>query len=213
MADAGGRRWTDSPLHPVSRTALAVAIFLATASLTFLSFISLELALLCFAGMALGSIVYVEGRRRSLWELGAFNRFKAIRDMQGAHERDITAQAQDIEALKTDMQSVRSEIARTKIIALAAQSASPASAQSAPPSGAQSRIPRQPAPAAPAPSSPRTVRPGAPEDTPASHADPQESADDYEGLSDTVVRELLYNALERRQVDVFVQPIVRLPQR
>ena len=43
--------------------------------------------------------------------------------------------------------------------------------------------------------------------------DPNYNAEDYNHISDIVVKELLHHAVDHDRIEVFVQPVVRLPQR
>lgn len=81
------------------------------------------------------------------------------------------------------------------------------------PAAANDPIPSIPDITAPSPSD--TVKQDAKPDTPApQHATkPGDETDDFDALSDLVVKELIHQAVRNERVDVFIQPVMRLPQR
>lgn len=220
----GKNRQNDKTIKPLSKLAMGSGIFIATIVLALLSFISLELAMLTFGVMSISAIVFFESRRRAFWELGAAFQFKHLRDQQKSTDKDLLRYGVAIDALKEEMKETRAALKSFKNTPAPAMNiAPPAQAEKPqPPSEKPSRALnalldaveanknklRRPSPA------PLAIKPGQMiEEPPAIQTTGANTIEDYDGLSDTVVRELLGHALSNKRVDVFVQPIVRLPQR
>ncbi|HQX27157.1 MAG TPA: EAL domain-containing protein [Alphaproteobacteria bacterium] len=180
-----------------------------------LAFFSLELALVAAGFFVTVGYVTNDLRRRKFWENGISFRMKGLSDNISSLSQKVTGTRQDILNLRQEIADVNRRLNKQADHADGVQSkttARAAPAASKPPLIDEALLGalRRPAPAAPV--TPRAVRPGqkpaAPEPQPGIANDAE-----YEDLSDMVVRELVGHAVRSRAVDVFVQPIVRLPQR
>ena len=182
-----------------SRFFITTSIFLATITTTLLSFISLELALLSFGLFSLGTLAYSEGRRRHFWEAAASFKFKNLHETQDALTKDSVVHGADIDRLKDDVAHIRSTLddIKTKPVIM-----------DEPDRHKRAALPFQ-LDTKPLPTSPRATKPR----TLLSSPDLTGYDEDYDAVSDTIVRELLHHAIDEKRVDVFVQPVVRLPQR
>ncbi len=196
-----------SPKHKKpSRAGVAAAVFTATLTITLLSFISLELAMISFGLFALGAIVYSEGRRRGFWEQAASFTFKRLKDEQESlamsiadHDRELMilqnqmkvtmARVEEIRKNKTKMQSADEPYSKAAQLDIEMDSAFDQSADRIPLALRAAQTLDRPPDPAPAPET------------------------EFDGVSDTIVQELLRMAVSKERVDVFVQPIMRLPQR
>jgi EAL domain-containing protein (putative c-di-GMP-specific phosphodiesterase class I) len=211
-----------APAKNLSKTAVACAVFIGTIILTLLSFVSMELAMLTFGVMMLVSVLYFENRARGLWELTAAFKFKALRETQKNQGDEIARTSSDIEALKQDMKFTKAQLRnlKTAVHEPDAPEAPPVSKSEPPPRALMEFLEmektsqRRTPPSQPRPPAPRAIRPGQMmDDEPFFEEAEAPREEEYEALSDTVIRELVTHAVEHSRVDVFVQPIMRLPQR
>lgn len=183
-----------------NRAMLVAAVFLGTVTTTLLSFISFELALLSFGFFSLGLLYTAEARRRNFWEQAASFKFKNLKDTQELLTKEMIMRVNEIDDLKDDMEDAQARIEdlqskpviKDKLAAMPGRSPLPFELE-----------------AKPLTRSPRAIKPKAYIEAPPK----PETHDNYESVSDTVVRELLHHAMKDKRVDVFVQPIQRLPQR
>ena len=186
-----------------SRGAMIAVIFLGTITTTLLSFISIELALLSFGLFALGTVIFTENQRRHFWEQSASYKFKTLKDNHNSLAKDVAHNRKNIEILREDVLETREQI---NSVQTAPATESPFAGEIPP-----GRAPKLPMnlDTKPLPKSPRASKPKAPPPEP----DISEMEESYESVSDTVVRELVQHAMHHKRVDVFVQPVMRLPQR
>lgn len=166
------------------------AVFAATV-VSFLSFISVELAMAVFALSSVGFIVMLERSRRANWEQAADFKFKHMRKKHDALSRDVDRQRLDIDALT---KQARKGSVSFKTIAK------------------QDDVVEKPKP----------LKAMKPLKKPTSKLPAQELTkpkpkmriiEDGDSLSDMVVEELTGHAIRKQRIDIFIQPIVRLPQR
>lgn len=180
----------------VSRGFAIFGVFLATITTTLLSFISIELALLCFGVFTLAAIVYSEQRRRQFWEQAASFKFKNLQEAQDTLAKKIILNRKDIDVLKGE--ATKGALAQ----AGQAQKDQDKPVQKAPP--LPLKLETQPLPRSPRASKPQQ---------PSFDALVKDHSDRFDSVSDTVVRQLVQHAMHHKRVDIFVQPIMRLPQR
>ena len=195
-------------LNAPSKIVAGLAVFAASLTIMLLSFISLELALLGFGVFALFSTTYLEARRRGHWEAAASFKFKTLEAAQENLSKETILNSRDIDEIKDDIKGLRGKSgAQTTPAPEKAKAPSRFITRRSEPFEMENLQKKMP----PIASSPRASKPQLPKsmpDTPASGGEEQ-----YEDLSDNVVRELIHHAMAEKRVDVFVQPIVRLPQR
>ena len=187
----------------LSNTAMIAIVFLGTITTTLLSFISVELALLSFGLFALGTVIFTENQRRHFWEKSANHKFKTLKDNHNSLAKDVAHNRKNIEILREDALETREQINTAET---PPATESPFAGEIPP-----GRAPKLPMnlDTKPLPKSPRASKPQAPPPEP----NISEMEEDYESVSDTVVRELVQHAMHHKRVDVFVQPVMRLPQR
>jgi cyclic-di-GMP phosphodiesterase TipF (flagellum assembly factor) len=202
---------------------LSVMVFGATLCVAMLSFISVPLG---FLGMSVFSIVimsYSEHRRRGLWEMAASFKMLSLKGeqdeakaVQAKTAKGVAQNTDDIKILKSQMQAMMARSVASEA-ALVPDDLPP------PPVQARSRLREIVSPylrekkvvsadEAAMPSTqdvPHKVR----EEKSKQEPDPNYNAKDYDFISDVVVKELVRNAISHERVDVFVQPVMRLPQR
>lgn len=176
-------------------------LVLAGVSFTLLSFISVELAMFSLALFTLSAVVYGETRRRSFWEQAASFKFKTLKETQDSLAKEILINSRDIDVLKDDMLDLQTRPPAKNTEEHTAQDESWMAPARAPlPFELETK---------PLPRSPRALRPQTPPPEPSTPG----RDDDFDDVSDTIVRELLHHAMKEKRVDMFVQPIMRLPQR
>ena len=162
------------------------ALFSATI-VAFLSFISSELAIAVFALSSVAFIVMLERYRRSHWESSVDFRFKHMRGKQEAIEREVVRHRNHLDDIA---KNYNRDAVSFKTIAQEAQDIQK-----------------------PKPLTRSAVMDCAKEEITQRKAPTITVIEDKNSLSDMVVEELTGHALKNRRIDVFMQPIVRLPQR
>lgn len=186
--------------------------FVCVAMLTYLSFISLPLAGGAFALMSFAVAGLYERMQRQLWEQAVDFKIKLTEEKQEALADELEQQAQSVQ----EIQSALKRQAQTKARAnLKRPVVSYESLKGAPQTAG--RILKKPARAVKSFDEEHNMRATRPlRAVKGQITDPAPKSavtDDGSGLSDMVVGELLHHALESERVDVFLQPIMRLPQR
>jgi EAL domain-containing protein (putative c-di-GMP-specific phosphodiesterase class I) len=216
---------TAKQYKPAARAGMIALVFIGTVCTAMLSFISMELALLGFGVFTIGCVLMIESRRRNFWELAATFKFKSLKDTQNAQEKDLLRHAFEIEGVKVEIKALRSEIkyAAHKVTEMKTQPQAPMAPPvpvNAPPEGLLEALKdtKWASRVAPPPdlrTSPRAVKASQILEEEDDFFAPQTQAreDSFDDLSDTLVRELLHYAVQSKRVEVFVQPIMRLPQR
>jgi cyclic-di-GMP phosphodiesterase TipF (flagellum assembly factor) len=191
-----------------------LGLLIATA-LAGLALISIQAALIALAVTALGSLFMMDYRRRARWEAAAAYRIHAL-------DKAVEKNVQETNALRSEQKATACSLDHLKTrIDLNAPMGSPMPGRQPDP---QILMPEPTAAAKPtsqtrAPFAPRAVRPGAPDRSfdifdEAPETSARESLDDDKPIfSRSLVQSLIHNAIRAKRVDVFVQPIVRLPQR
>lgn len=213
------------------RVAVASGVFAATILLALLSFVSLELAALAFSIMAVTALLYAGHRTRNFRELATAFKFKSLRDGQSALREELHKNTRGLAAIKDDLEEIKARLARMKQAAPTQnrkkEESKPLPAALPPDfydlagkaaAGTKPALRNQPyTPKPAAPAMPRALRPGQnapqPEEIVSHNSSAIARPDEDEPFSDTIVRELLRHAVTSRRVEVFVQPVVRLPQR
>lgn len=203
------------------RLKTTLAVMTACVIVASLAFISLQVSLLAACFMAIMGFAAADLRRRRFWENGLSFRMKKINDEHSLLSQKIAGTRQEVFTLKQTLADVNRRLSdqdeRIDMLQPAAVNGiappRPVAAKPAPQAPVIKPIapPTRAANAPPAPPIIRAVRPGQPvKPVPAPQEPPEE---EYKELSDVVVRELVNHAVRSRIIDVFVQPIVRLPQR
>lgn len=216
------------------RQALITAgIFLGALMLAVLAFISLELAGLAAGFMALCGFIALEIQRRQNWELSSSFKFKMMGENHDALVREVARNRNDIGGLKEGIASLANTIEKItddmpapspeEFVFLKRLADTMDEIGNKPRSPASNSL--KPDPIDQFTVMPRALKPGVPmhDDTiPPEPADdfPQSSLvanddpfGDHASLSDMVVQELVHNAVRQGRIDVFAQPILRLPSR
>lgn len=197
---------------------------LAGLAVIILSLISPQLGLITLGFCALAGLVLFDGRRRQLWEKSASFKFKNLKKMQESLNAEMIESRKDIETLREDLKDTQSDIdtlqKRTN------EKPEPhkgktysfddfAKEDAAEKPGPAPRLPSFEMKTPPEPKRSlyqNTLRAIRRNQEPPPE-EPPETEDEFAELSDTVVRELLHHAIASKRVDVFIQPIMRLPQR
>lgn len=224
------------PENTASRAALIATVFIGTACTALLSFISLELGILGFGIFAVSFVLMIESRRRGFWEIAASYKFKTLFETQKNQEKDLLRHAFEIEGVKGELKNLKAASEKTAhmlseaakqapVLSAAKPKTEEAAPVNTPPEGLlealqdtpwKNRKPLNPD----LNTGPRAMRPAqiiendifaASEPLPSEPPEPTEER--FNDISDTVVRELVHFAVESKRVEVFVQPIMRLPQR
>ncbi len=170
-------------------------IFSATTT-ALLAMISIEFGLVAAGVFSLCVLIYNEARRRQFWEQAASYKFKTLADVQDMLTRETVLNSKAIEELQSDGQQTKRVVKNLQDKVIETQNSN-------------------------APIYPIATQLPVKAEEPATSVEPKPSKRppivttslDDDTLSDTVVRELVEYAVDLKRVDVFVQPIVRLPQR
>ncbi len=200
-----------NPPQKLSSSAKFALVFFSGVILTALAFVSLDLAILALCCMTLAAFVMTESARRTFWEHAASYKFKTLKDGYETLQKDVKNNTQDIQQINRKIATLLQTRALPKDETHKNEPASVASDQPMPFT----------APVSDQTVAPRAIRPRQILDTPdLSYTqtfetdlplrDPERK---FDSLSDTIVRELLLHALEHKRIEVFVQPVMRLPQR
>ncbi len=192
------KRYTNT----IPKMQLLALCFVGTISVSLLSFISVPLGIMGMVAFSIGVMIYAERMRRGAWEKAASFKFKTLFDAQETLSSRIGLNRRDITSLQTQMQdTMDARMAANDAVredtSIRQKTSSPRAVKPSIQSGTEHTAP---------------INTKTDTETPAG-TDPNHEADDYDFISDIVVKELLHNAIEHERVDVFVQPIVRLPQR
>jgi len=169
------------------------ALFSATI-VAFLSFISLELSIAVFALCAVAMIITVERGRRAHWEQAVDFKFSTINKKHDALSREVTRNRNAVNDMQSDIVSPAGKNAVSFESLVKTSKASddvikPKPLKMMTPANiSKDEITKRKAPT-------MTV------------------IEDADSLSDMVVEELTGYAVKNRRVDIFMQPIMRLPQR
>jgi len=162
------------------------ALFSATI-VAFLSFISVELSVAVFALSSVAFIVMLERYRRSHWEQAADFKFQTLNKKHDALEREVVRHRNHLDDIAKN--PARDAVSFKTIAENAEAVQRPKPLKTMKPAN----LPKEELTKRKAPS--MTV------------------IEDSGSLSDMVVEELTGHALKNRRIDIFMQPIMRLPQR
>ncbi len=184
-------------LKKPSQIVSSLLLIFAATTTALLAMISIEIGLLSAGVFALCVMIFNEGRRRQFWEQAASYKFKTIADVQDMLTRETVMNSKAIEELQADSTQTRKNIAGLEQqISEARQSNLPVYPVAFK-ADEETTVIEEPVSEIRAKKRPPVITTTMDDDT----------------LSDTVVKELVDYAVDQKRVDVFVQPIVRLPQR
>lgn len=190
----------------LTREKIALIFAFCVCMITFLSFISMSLAVACFIVGSVAALITQERSQRILWQQAMDFKLKHMNDRHASLSDEIAGVREDIKNVEANMkQAARrkavsyKEIARNKTTA---KPIIPVSNDIRPSSYHEEKPYLRPL---------RAVKAQMTKPIPTSFE--RVLPDDGSGLSDMVVSELLGHAVNNKRVDVFLQPIVRLPQR
>lgn len=171
---------------------LVYALFCGALMVTLTSFISLELAGLTFGMLVMLVIGFSETARRRKWEKASDFKIMNIQKVQKSLTREVLNANEDIKFVKSSLDTLN---ARTQAIQKNAQyfSGFHGALQDYNPDLEPDKY----------------IHPGL-SSTLIANDDP---FGEHASLSDMVVQELVASAIQKQRIDVFMQPIVRLPQR
>ncbi|MEZ5815069.1 MAG: EAL domain-containing protein [Alphaproteobacteria bacterium] len=207
---AGKKRQKKGRARPYKngRLTMVTAGIIAVVTTVLLGFISIPLALLSVGIFSLVGMIEAEISRREFWEQAASFKFKTLKDGQDALAKEMKASKAEIDALKENSAKKEVPVPEKKeaqerdVLVLDVPVDVPGNpGRAALPLGLDTK---------PLPRSPRAVKP---QKIPEAETVEISGDEDYESVSDNIVRELVHHALAEKRVDVFIQPIVRLPQR
>ncbi len=187
---------------------LSLGIFASVAAVTFLSFISLPLAIVSFGFISVGIMIFHERVQRQFWEQAIEFKLKKFAEQQDVLKDMIERQSDEIKNLNRKSSGNPFEGPKADGGRPAAVTRHATTYEALKQGGAADRSRDEAL---------RAVRPLSASKgqivKPLSPAYVQSLPDDGDALSDMVVGELLGHALSSQRVDVFLQPIARLPQR
>lgn len=182
---------------------MAVGVIVSGGIVAGLAVISPELAVMALAFMGLGTFLFKDREQRKLWEQSTNAKLGTMNESHERLSKEVARQRYDLIMLRDDVKE---------------KAEKPASFPSA-----QKNIPRDAAPRAPLDvnPAPRVVAAGRRNKSfnrfLSNKNEEREAAlaakPDPMGFSDNVVTELVQSAVRNKRIDVFVQPIMRLPQR
>ncbi len=175
-----------------TRFILSVGILAAAVVVAGITFISVEAGLLLSVFLGCAAFVGADMHRRRFWEHTVSFRMKKMSDDQAVLLRKAARNGHDVMTMRQDIRDLRTRQGRMEDLL-------DTGAHLAPPPGMKAEAPRD------VPSVPRAVKPGQPT--------PETADDENEDLSDMIVRELVQHAIQNKRIELFVQPVVRLPQR
>lgn len=180
--------------------------------ISLLSFtVSLELGVITFALVTVISFVAFDFRQRRFWEQAFGFRVKKTEERQDRLEMEVVRNRNDIRALKRDLmetaRSVRAQSLKQPEPRTRAHSNDDAGVSAL--ASRLERIEQKPRASAisdfhPPPSS--IIRAQHPVRN-------EQEEEDYNHFSDAVIKELVHHAVNENGVHIFMQPILRLPQR
>lgn len=167
----------------LARGIMVAMIFTGTAMISLTSYISLELGGLCFGFFAIGLFVMFERERRRNWENASSFKIVNIETRCDGLELDITRNNHSIDSLKRNISEMSSKPIYEEQPILDMDEMN---------------------------DDEDIAYELSPSSTLAANDDPFA---DHASLSDMVVQELVRSAVRNKRIDLFVQPIMRLPQR
>lgn len=163
--------------------ALSIGFFLSGALVAILAFISLQAAAMALGFMALATFVLFDSNQRRYWEQKINLKIKIM----GANHDKL---AEEVEAQRQNIIDVRGELDEVVINSRSNY-------------GERRELLVDEA---------RPTRPAA-ANAPAPKTVYRDTVIDQSALNDAAIRDLVHNAVRNKRIDVFVQPVVRLPQR
>ncbi len=183
----------------LSSALTAVSVTLAAFVISVIALISVELAILLAGFTAVSAFIMLDSNRRRRWEKSTSIHIRAMNDNHAKLARDVTQNSEDIATLKEEVVQTSRSVKWEDI-----------KKQSEGPRAVKASI--EEVKEAPAEES-YYSKPEGLEAAVQSTIANDERFSNEPSLSDMVVKELLHHAVKDKRIDVFVQPIVRLPQR
>lgn len=203
----------------IRKDILAAATFTSFFMIMIAGFISAELAVVIMGLLAVAFAAVFEKRRRSFWEQAQNFKLKEVQDSNEKLEREVERNRSDIAKLKEGMaeaaQSIEKEsrISRPENPALAALADKLETLAAGPRTATWKASENHDFDLRTMPGAIKPLKPKKMKKKPSIKAANDEELAYYESLSDTVVKELLRHAVNTKNIHVFVQPVMRLPQR
>ncbi len=200
--------------QPQNRVQTTLAVLTAAVVVASLAFVSFEAALLGAGFFVAAGFVMADIKRRRFWENGLTFRMKGLSDNHRSLEQKITGTRQDLLNLRQQIADMHRRVGDQDERLGNLESHAPARPAAGRTALIDEALPQQFKGRRPAnnPAMPSATRPGQ-KPAPQPMAPRGAPDEDYSDLSDMVVRELITHAVRARNIDIFVQPIVRLPQR
>lgn len=183
-----------APLSPVTKALTTISLIGWSFLVILLCFVSLDLGILAGGILALCSFYILEGHRHKNWDNALQKTLAHLRQSQSHSKEQLQQHDEDIAMIKTQLAGLR-----------AVHGNNQKDNHITPPN--ENIIPAMLRPQT-MDNTAEKIEPAAV--TPVANDEPFAKDD---SLSDLVVRELLHTAIEKHKIDIFMQPIVRLPQR
>ncbi len=203
---------------------VSALVFISTGIFTLLSFISIPLSIMVFAGFASALMMMNEHQRRKNWEKANSFKFKVLQSSVQDLQHESQQQKIDIAEIRRELKEQQQNRQPIPFSFFNDERKKPANAYQIPRAkksdfmlehGIETRsasnklMPHI-----------SKIRKEREDKKPAIHnksahiyQDNNYNAEDYASLSDSVIEELVAHALTNKRMQVFVQPIMRLPQR
>lgn len=173
---------------------------LSTTAVAFLFLISAELAATASVLLSVAFLILLERHRRANWEQAVDFKFMTMTDKHAALAREVVRHRNTLGDVKDDVaQNVRKDTVSFETLVNTSDTV---------------KRPKPMKVARPANTSKKKPAKSLPKDDIVNRKPPQmKVVEDGDSLSDLVVEELMGHALKNKRIDVFMQPVLRLPQR
>jgi len=187
----------------VKSSRLIVFGFVAACVTAFVSMISLEMGASIFAVSLAGFVVMLDRYRRKLWEQATDFKLKTFGEKHDSLAREVIRNRNTLEDVRDDVMSTKTRVKavsyQSLIHAKRSANKNTSATQKAP--LLQKKTKQKPSLMA---SKPQILK---------QFKRKPVTIDQDHDLSDMVVEELISHAVQNRKVDVFLQPVIKLPQR
>ena len=195
----------------ITKTQMTLAFALSVGALTFLSFISVPLALGAFGAGSFAVLVWHERMQRGQWQQAIDFKLKRMSEKHDALARAVIHDRQALDDLQLSIKhSIKRQSVSYETLVKGKPSPKPALRADNDHRARNNNMDDKPYLRPLRAVKNQMTKPPPKISSPLSK---HVSSDDGSGLSDMVVTELLNHAVRDRRIDVFLQPIVRLPQR
>lgn len=194
----------------------SVIILIVALGITVLAFVSMELAFLAVGYLGISLFLLIDHKRRQHWESASSFKLQTMSENHDQLAREVTRHRKDILTLKENAArtAVRMDEQDNKAVIMNTTPAKPATTKTGTTKKLKTRsksfhnltnkeITHRTL---------RTKKLNKLKGNTKVIAN-YELADEHKNLSDIVVTELIHDALQNQNIEVFMQPIVRLPQR